>query len=204
MNGNTARHHPAWGRVTTVTAMAFLAVACSGGRAPHVATLPPTSASAGANPAPTTASTGSSPEGVQAALLAYAKCMRANGEPGFPDPVSGGFEFSAGFDRSSPQFKAAQGKCEKLLPNGGLGPVSGSPPTAQWLAQMVKASECMRRHGVPQFPDPGTSVPSPLPPGTAIVSNIQGAIFVFPDTIDQASPTFTQAAAACGFPLHNH
>ena len=64
----------------------------------------------------------------------------------------------------------------------------------------------MRRHGVPDFPDPRTSVPS-NPFGSAragVISDIEGVILIFPGTIDQQSPAFTRAAAACAFPLHNH
>ena len=37
-----------------------------------------------------------------------------------------------------------------------------------------------------------------------MISDIEGAIFVFPATLDTQSPAFTRAAAACQFPLHNH
>jgi hypothetical protein len=64
----------------------------------------------------------------------------------------------------------------------------------------------MRQHGVDDFPDPRTSVPSnPFGSGGAgVISDIEGVILVFPSTIDQQSPVFTRAAAACAFPLHNH
>jgi hypothetical protein len=64
----------------------------------------------------------------------------------------------------------------------------------------------MREHGVYDFPDPRTSVPSnPFGSGGAgVISDIEGVILVFPSTTDKRSPTFERAAAACGFPLHNH
>jgi hypothetical protein len=37
-----------------------------------------------------------------------------------------------------------------------------------------------------------------------VISNIDGVVLVFPGTIDEQSPAFTRAAAACRFPLHNH
>ena len=58
-----------------------------------------------------------------------------------------------------------------------------------------------------RLPRPETSVPSnPFPSGSpgGVISDIQGAIFVFPATLDMQSPLFTRAAAACQFPLHNH
>jgi hypothetical protein len=63
----------------------------------------------------------------------------------------------------------------------------------------------MRRHGVSNFPDPRTSAPpqSSLA-GGGVISDRDGVILVFPHTIDEQSPLFTRAAAACGFQLTNH
>ena len=142
----------------------------------------------------------------EAALLALAKCMRANGVPNFPDPTGGGFRLGAGMNPSSPAFKAAHAKCKKFLPGGGPG--SGPPPSARALTHMLEVSQCMRRHGIPDFPDPKTSVPANLPvpsrsAGPFVISDIEGVILVFRG-IDTQSPAFTRAAAACAFPLHNH
>lgn len=130
--------------------------------------------------------------------------MRSNGVPSFPDPKAGGgflFHGSPGLI-SSPAFKAAQAKCHKLLPEG---PGSGPPPSAQKLAQFLKVSQCMRKNGIYDFPDPRTSVPpNPFGSGAGVISDIEGVILVFPSTIDQQSPQFTRAAVACAFPLHNH
>ena len=132
--------------------------------------------------------------------------MRANREPNFPDPSSGGFQFrvSSGGGLSSPAFRTASAKCAKFQPSGGLAPGLQTHPTTQWLAQMVKAAECIREHAIPNFPDPGTSVPSSLGSGVRQVSNIDGVIFVFPSLLDPQSPAFLRAAVACKFPLHNH
>jgi hypothetical protein len=65
----------------------------------------------------------------------------------------------------------------------------------------------MRRHGITDFPDPRTSVPSnPFPAGSdgGVISDIDGVILVFPGRIDTQSPMFTRAAATCRFPRHNH
>jgi hypothetical protein len=62
----------------------------------------------------------------------------------------------------------------------------------------------MRRHGVANFPDPRTSVPTNPLPGNGMISDRDGVILVFPATIDMQSPLFTHAAAACGFQLTNH
>ncbi|HEY4412454.1 MAG TPA: hypothetical protein VGN06_05605 [Gaiellaceae bacterium] len=180
----------------------LLAAGCGGGKSPSIATLGTTT---------TTSSSASGQAPLQQDALKYAECMRSNGVPSFPDPNPGGgftFHVGAGGDPSSPAFEAAQAKCQKLMPiPGGLAPGSTTHPSAQWLAQMEKAAQCMRRHGIPAFPDPRTSVPSnPFSAGSrgGVISNIQGAIFVFPDTIDMQSPAFVHASAVCKFPLHNH
>jgi hypothetical protein len=145
-----------------------------------------------------------SPSSLGSDALAYAKCMRSNGVPSFPDPnAGGGFLFHARTGViNSPLFKAAQAKCHKLLPEG---PGSGPPPSPQTLARFLKIARCMRQHGVSDFPDPRTSAPpNPLGSGIAVLSDIEGVILLFPSTINQQSPVFTRAAAVCAFPLHNH
>jgi hypothetical protein len=149
-------------------------------------------------------------ENPEVAALAYAKCMRANGEPDFPDPQAGGgfvFQKGAGVDPSSPLFQAASAKCQRLMPMGGLAPGTQTHPSQQAVTQMLKVAACMRRHGIADFPEPQTSIPSNIPAalhGPGVISNIDGVVLVFPGTIDEQSPQFTRAAAVCAFPLHNH
>jgi hypothetical protein len=212
------------------SASALALCGCGGSRAPAVASITTTgSSSAGgttapsttapSTPAPSTAAgsdvtgSGSPSSAAQAGqddALRYAQCMRESGVPGFPDPDAGGgfvFQDGGGVDPSSPSFKAAQATCRKLLPNGGPpAPGSSTHPSPQALAELVKAAQCMRRHGISDFPDPRTSVPSnPFPGGGGgVISDIDGVILVFPAALDMQSPAFTRAAAACDFPLHNH
>jgi len=61
----------------------------------------------------------------------------------------------------------------------------------------------MRRHGVSDFPDPTTSMPSSMT-GVQYLSDRDGVILVFPLGFDDESSAFTRAAAACGFKLTNH
>lgn len=54
----------------------------------------------------------------------YAKCMRENGFPKFPDPGPDGgiaIEGGPGLDPASPEFQAAEEKCRTHLPDGGKG-----------------------------------------------------------------------------------
>ena len=147
------------------------------------------------------ASGGRSPDA--GAALKFAACMRSHGVPNFPDPSGGGggihFHLSAGSGITpfSPAFKAAQTSCRKLLPGGGPG---AQHPTAQDVAQTLKVSECMRRHGVSGFPDPTLTPPAnPSPSSYSILEDRGGVVLAVPSTINPSSPVFTRAAAVCGF-----
>jgi hypothetical protein len=143
---------------------------------------------------------GKSSASLYQATLAFSRCMRAHGVTNFPDPTAGkGIQLritpNSGINPFSPSFKAAQASCHELLPGGG--PASGRP-TAQDKAQMLQISECMRQHGISDFPDPTTSPPSnPVNSGGVIGRN--GLFLVLPKTIDVQSPAFKQAAAVCEF-----
>ncbi len=184
-------------------------VSCGGSSTPGVAHL---STSKGASSASSArgASSAESTANPQQAAIAFAKCMRSNGVPSFPDPSpSGGFLFhtSSGTDSSSPVFRAAQAKCQKLMPGGGPPrPGSSTNPSRQTLARFLKIARCMRQQGVYDFPDPRTSIPSnPFGSGrSGEISDIEEVILIFPGTINQQAPLFTRAAAICAFPLHNH
>jgi hypothetical protein len=186
---------------------ALAVTGCGGSSGPGVAHLFSGKTSSAASPG------GSSfaPESTanpQQALIAFAKCMRSNGLPNFPDPTTGGFRLAAGMNPSSLAFKTAQAKCRKFMPSGGPpGPGSTTNPSPQTLTKMLNMARCMRQHGVYDFPDPRTSVPSnPFGSrnGTGVISDIEGVILIFSSKIDERSPEFTRAAAGCAVPLHNH
>jgi hypothetical protein len=128
--------------------------------------------------------------------------MRSNGVPNFPDPSpGGGLAFPVtGQNIASPAFRSAQAKCNKLLPNGGPpGPGSTTHPSAQTLAKLVRIAECMRQHGISQFPDPRTSVPA-NPVGYQEITDFDGVILLFPTTLNLQSPAYRQDLTACGAP----
>jgi hypothetical protein len=146
-----------------------------------------------------TSSGPSSPSGGSGAL-AFANCMRANGVPNLPDPQPGRgelFELPAGANPAAPAFTAARAKCQKLMPNGGA-PGSGPPPSDQTLAKLLRIAVCMRQHGISDFPDPRTSAPASLPLGIAEITNFDGAVLLFPQTLNMQAPAYRQALAACG------
>jgi hypothetical protein len=85
--------------------------------------------------------------------LSYSQCMRAHGITAFPDPGSqGGINLNAGsgIDPNSPQYQAADKTCKSLLPAPAMNPAQ----QASIKAGNLKYAECMRAHGISDFPDP--------------------------------------------------
>jgi hypothetical protein len=134
MNDNTGRSHGRRraGALAAALAGATLLAACGSGNSNSAA--------------------GSTP-GQKA--VAYAQCMRAHGEPGFPDPDSqGNFDLTGkNADPGSPQYLSANKACEHLNP--------GTPLTAARQREIsVKALQwaaCIRSHGIPDFADPSVT-----------------------------------------------
>jgi hypothetical protein len=106
--------------------------------------------------------------------LAYATCVRAHGIPDFPDPIvqDSATRKSISFPgmpaaSSSPRFKSADTLCRKQADFE-----VGTPAALQALmANDLKAAECMRAHGIANFPDPvnnGKSIRVGPRPGSGI------------------------------------
>lgn len=112
--------------------------------------------------------------------IAFAQCMRSHGVPAFPDPAADG-DFPkatlAELATGNAAYATAEPACQRLLP---------APSAVQRrnvATQALEFSQCVRRHGVPNFPDPDSDgrVPDPASAG-----------------IDQGSPQFQAANQACG------
>ncbi len=86
--------------------------------------------------------------------VALAVCVRKHGFPSFPDPnAQGVWSLNGNGVWQTPQFRKAELTCAGLLLF--LNAVApGTTQQAAQAAQLVKYSECMRSHGVPNFPDP--------------------------------------------------
>lgn len=178
MNGDSRSHQRPGVRraaaAAAVAGIALLAAACGGGGGGG------SSASSASMPSLST---------LTSQALAYAKCMRSHGIPIFPDPTvqdsatnkGVGFSLGSGIDQHSPQFQSAAKTCQKQT---GFGHITA----AQFQAGMnaaLKFSECMRSHGIQNFPDP-----------VEHGGNIQ--IGPGPDSgIDQNSAQFKAANKAC-------
>jgi hypothetical protein len=131
-------------------------------RRPVVRTLPalfllPVLASCGSSNPPTTTTKSAASQDPAKAAYAYARCMRAHGVPGFPDPkvttTAGGGSIrmavpaSAG---SSPQFKPAQKACRGILP----APSNSNSDDQSHRQVLLAFAHCLRGHGLAGFPDP--------------------------------------------------
>lgn len=140
--------------------------------------------------------------GAAGPALAFARCMRANGVSSFPDPSPGGggrFDIPASV-QASPAFNAAQTKCQKILSSGGLLPGHGAPASPQTMTKLVRIAGCMRAHGISGFPDPEATMPSRPPAGIRVITDYDGAILLFPTTLNMEAPAYRKALTACGAP----
>ncbi|MFZ2114109.1 MAG: hypothetical protein WAU77_10320 [Solirubrobacteraceae bacterium] len=185
--------------LTLAVLAAAVAVAGCGGSSssPGVAHLA-SSTSSGADPAN---GGSSSPEGESSAsaqqkMIVFSHCMRKHGVPEFPEPSEGRVLVRrsdhnghvTGVNPQSAQFQAASKACAKLSPKGGKPPSPAEQ--AKMQEQALKFSQCMRTHGVPNFPDPEF----PRGGGVGIrIGGKQGG----PSRIDPSSPQFQTAQKAC-------
>jgi hypothetical protein len=117
--------------------------------------------------------------------LAYAECMRAHGDPGFPDPQSDGTFYGTrananAFDGT--QFQSANKACAHLE-----GPGITPAQQEQFTLQALKFAACMRAHEITDFyyspPRDGSRGELGAPAGS-------------PGT-DPGSPQFQSAQRAC-------
>lgn len=133
-----------------------------------------------------------------ALLVRYAGCMRSHGVPSFPDPSTSqsgdnsfgidGFNFNlpANLNTRSPAYQTAQKACQGVIGLGGSGPARNPALAAKAKKAALARAECMREHGVPNFPDPTFSST-----GGAIVQSSGGS------GINPRSPAFQEAQKIC-------
>jgi hypothetical protein len=132
--------------VIATAALVLLAAACS-------SSSPSSTGSGGSTNAGGSASSGAA----NSQLVAFSHCMRSHGVPSFPDPAPGTtnakFLSAQQLGVSSSQYQSAENACQPLLPAG----IDDLFPPAEvqlLLPGMREFSQCMRSHGVPNWPDP--------------------------------------------------
>jgi hypothetical protein len=178
--------------VVVLASAALLLAGCGGGSSSSgVAHL--STSTAGGSPASGGGS--SSPESsasTQQKMVAYSQCMRTHGVPEFPEPTQGHLLIHSsvhnghvtGVNPESAQFQAAAKACKSLAP-----PQRAPSPALQAKLQegAMKFSQCMRTHGVPNFPEPNFSGG-----GVRLKLKAGGA-----NGIDPNSPQFRAAQKTC-------
>jgi hypothetical protein len=172
--------------LAVVVALWLAAAACGGGR-PSASV-----ASVGSKSKTTTSGQSSPPEAGSSATsyadrLKHAECMRAHGIPDFPDPNQNGATLLRGgpgsdLNASDPRFQAAETACQKLLPNGGQPTPAEQIPAS---VELLKFSQCMRAHGIADFPDP------------VQVNGYPGFTFRPSGDLNPDNPKFQAAQGAC-------
>jgi hypothetical protein len=114
--------------------------------------------------------------------LAFSQCMRAHGEPGFPDPQpNGGFEINGKKNHiDGTLMNSASKACQHLMPKA---PPLTAAQQRKLTAQALRFVACMRAHGLPTFPDPQV--------------NSGGIGLQLPKGASPNSPVFQAAQQAC-------
>ena len=90
----------------------------------------------------------------QEKAVKFAECMRASGVPHFPDPDSKG-EMNFGVDVTREVWLKAVDTCKALKPPGAL----SSKRTRKEQSASLRFAQCVRDHGVKDFPDPVNGEP---------------------------------------------
>lgn len=134
-----------------------------------------------------------------ALLVNYSACMRSHDVPNFPDPSTDqsgdngfgvdGYNFNLpdNLNTQAPAYESAEKHCQGLIGFGGDGGPGRNPALVARARRAALAhAQCMREHGVPNFPDPTVTSN-----GGAIVQG-SGSSGVNP-----RSPAFQQAQKIC-------
>ena len=119
-------------------------IALTGAGCGSTAASKPSTASSGAHPKPS----------AQEKAVKFAECMRGNGVPHFPDPDPKG-EFEFGVDVTREVWLKAVDACKALKPPGAL----SSKRTPKEQSAGLRFAQCVRDHGVKDFPDPVNGEP---------------------------------------------
>lgn len=150
------------GLLAIMAGAALLTAACSGGSSsPQVASLGTSTGNGGGN------STSTLSGGNATALLdEWASCMRGHGDPQQTDPVIDAYKDiqitmpDNVSNTLSNEAHDSSGRCGSYLTRAQTA-LGYRPPAPVSMATQLKYAECMRVHGVPQYPDPNGSTEGP-------------------------------------------
>ncbi len=174
---------------SALVAVALLFAACGGTSPSGVASVKESSTSSTTPSSAPAGNSGPPPSpALERAQIKYSVCMRKNGVPAFPDPESdGGYGGTdlRNIDQNSHAFVTATKDCSYLAKAAGMAPWT----QAQWTAydaMLLKITDCMRSHGIRNFPDPK--------------GGEKGGWQVSTTPIDVTSSLYAKAAKACNGP----
>ncbi|MFL5832317.1 MAG: hypothetical protein ACJ76X_20575 [Solirubrobacteraceae bacterium] len=170
----TRRVRVRWFRVVGLVALAAVALISAGCGSNASSDSGTASSTSNTSSAGTTRSGATTKLTAQEKAVRFAECMRANGVPHFPDPSPKG-DYNFGVDVSKEVFTKAVDACKALEPPGAL---SGKRTVKQQSASL-RFAQCVRDHGVKDFPDPvngeplidTTKIPSSNKPGGMTILN---------------------------------
>ncbi|ETK32250.1 hypothetical protein MPTA5024_30755, partial [Microbispora sp. ATCC PTA-5024] len=130
---------------------------------------------AGAGPPAASASPSASPSfGVYREL---ARCIRAHGVPGFPDPVVDSATGRVDFPGADKPPQSAVRGCKTIIDRLPQDPGKNPALTAADMAELRQFARCMRGHGLADWPDPSADgrflLPQRLTDKRAILTQLQ-------------------------------
>jgi len=170
------------GGLTLVLVAVAAGLSACGGGSPGAASSSSTTAAAASSGGSSSGGSSSSAGGTSQELE-FAQCMGKHGvnipaAPGSGSSTGGGSPTFLGnnFTPNSPAVQAAEKACAKYAGAQGVAP----GVQAQVLKDQLKYAQCMRSHGVSEFPDPGSN-----------------GGFTIPKSVNQSSSTFQAAESAC-------
>ena len=166
-----------------LTLVGVAAAGCGGSKMPSVASLATTT------PTGSTTSGAGGTQSTKPSRAALASCFSAHGFQASVGSGSGsgdsvtvfGVTIGENVNPDSTQFQAAMQACRRFIPDGGPPALTPAQRAAAAKAMLSFAS-CMRKDGVPSFPDPNGEGRFPI-----------GSI----DKLDQSSPLFQSAFKSC-------
>ncbi len=163
--------------------LSLLVSACGGSPRSPVAQLGTT-----ATQTSTSSPNGSAASTQQNGALAWAQCMRSSGVPNLSDPTSNKIKIPSAqqLGVGSSQLQTAENACRHLLPASANELPTGAQ-MQQSLSGMRRFAQCMRTHGLANWPDP--TIGSQGRPSFKLVG-IPG--------LDSSSPQTQNAVRECG------
>jgi hypothetical protein len=106
---------------------------------------------------------------IQAIGRQYSQCVREHGVPDFPDLVLADGQLGLPDDATGTAGKqamesnrAAQDACKSIMARLPASAQKNPPLTADDVRKLIRFSQCVREHGIPDWPDPGPDGVFPL------------------------------------------